>query len=294
MVGGCLQIEYTGAQASCLLVADATGKTLTSSIGAAGAEAPDADFGAAGVIDLTDATADTLAELEALIDGYDDYTCSILYGDDIPTENILSETVQAKGTPAYVLFVITSVLSPYALTTWARTKEALPGKLKDTDQIFVERLINAATETGEDIARCRFKARDYTKDLDGSDRGRLILPDSPVISVSHVYVDAAGVFGVTTEITDFITYGDSGILALRSGIFPAGIQNVRVVYIAGLNPVHEKLQFAAIECVDWNLRRFRGQGIGLRSSRVDEMDYSYELTIPMNAQRVFESYRRPA
>jgi len=103
------------------------------------------------------------------------------------------------------------------------------------------------------------------------------------------------VFGDETERTDFVLYGDPGVLALRSGIFPEGIQNVRVQYNGGMDPIEERLQFAAIEVVAWNLQRFRGAGgVGLRSAKVDDWDYAYELTIPMNAQRIFESYRRPA
>jgi len=293
-IGGCLQIEYTGAEASCLLVADATAKTLSSKIGSAGAEAPDPAFGAAGMIDLTEASADSLEELAALIDGYADYSASILYGDDIPTEAVLDQIVQAKGTAGYLLFNLTSVLSPYALTTWARVREAQV-HLKDSDQLFVERLINAATELGEAIAGRRFKARSYQRDLDGMGRDRLILPDLPVLSVAHVYMDALGLFGSETEITDTVLYGEAGILARRAGLFPGGLQNVRVQYTAGMDPVDERLQFAAIEVVAWNLQRFRGAGgVGLRSAKVDDWDYSYEITIPLSAQRVFESYRSGA
>ncbi len=293
-VGGCLKIEYTGAEASCLLVADATGKTLSSSIGAAGAEAPDPAFGTAGTIDLTEASADSLEELAGLIDEYADYSASILYGDDIPTEAVLDQVVQAKGAPGYVLFSLTSVLSPYALTTWARVKEA-QAHLKDSDQLFVERLINAATELGEGIAGRRFKARSYQRDIDGTGRERLVLPDLPLVSVSAVYIDSLGVFGAETEISDVVLYLESGIVARRNGTFPLGRQNVRVVYEAGLDPVDERLQFAAIEVVAWNLQRFRGAGgVGLRSAKVDDWDYSYEITIPLSAQRVFESYRSGA
>ena len=62
-VGGCIEIQYTGTSASCILTASAAGKTLTSAIGVLGAEVADAAFGAAGVIDLTGATVDSLSEL---------------------------------------------------------------------------------------------------------------------------------------------------------------------------------------------------------------------------------------
>ncbi len=293
MVGGCLQIEYTGAQASCLLVGDATGKTLTSSIGAAGAEAPDAAFGTAGVLDLTAATADTLEELKDLIDGYADYTCTILYGDDIPTEDVLDQTVQAKGTEAYILFTLASVLSTTALTTWARTKLLLG--LQDSDQTVVEYILNAATEEAERVSGRSLKARSVTKDLDGSGREMLSLPAYPVSSVTHVYVDPLRVFGSDTEIDeddDFVVYGDEGMLCYLSSTWPEGRKNVRVQWNGGFSPVPDRLQNAAIEVVSWNLKRFRGAGIGVRStSSPDGVNTAMEITIPLSALRVFESYK---
>lgn len=293
MVGGCLQIEYTGGQASCLLVGNATGKTLTSSIGAAGAEAPDAAFGTVGVIDLTAATADTLEELAALIEGYADYTATVLYGDDIPTENILDLTVQAKGTEAYVLFTLASVLSSTALTTWARTKLFLG--LQDSDQTVVEYLINAVTEEAERVSGRSLKARTVTKDMDGTGRENLMLPVYPINSVTSLYVDDLRVFGASTELDeddDFLVYTDEGMLAHLGSGWPEGRKNVRVTWSGGYSTVPERLQNAVIECVSWNLKRFRGAGIGVRStSSPDGVNTSMEITIPLSALRVFESYK---
>lgn len=295
MVGGCLQIQYTGAQASCLLIGDATAKTLTSKIGAAGAEAVDAAFGTAGVLDLTAAAVDTLEELKAVIDAYATYTATILYGDDIPTEDILSATYQAKGTPGYVLFDLGSVLGATALTTWARTK--LYTGFPDTDQTLAEYLINSATEQAEAVARRLLKARTLTKDLDGSGRPMLTLPVYPVSSVTSVLVDSTRAFGAATELDeddDWVLYADEGMLCHLGSGWPEGRKNVRVTWTGGLDPVDSRLQDAVIEVVAWNVPRFRGKGIGLRAAKGGDWDYSYELSIPMNAQRVFESYRSGA
>lgn len=83
-VGAAVRISYTGAQASCkIVVANTTepaAKTITSSIGALGAESVDNAFGTTGVIDLTAAATDTAGELAAVINAYDDYTCEVLFG----------------------------------------------------------------------------------------------------------------------------------------------------------------------------------------------------------------------
>lgn len=290
-VGGCLRIQYTGAQASCLLEADAVAKTLTSRIGAAGAEAADPAFGTAGVIDLTAATADTLQELSALIDAYADYTCSILYGDNIPTSNVLDSTAQAKGDPASILFIITSVLSATALTTWARTKLYL--SLEDSEQLLTEYILNSIEPMAERIAARKFAARALTKDLDGSGRDSLILPVFPINSVTRVSVDSNGLFPASCDLaaTDYVIYSEQGIIRLRSDCFDEGVQNVRVIWNGGFTPIPEDLQLAAIECVSWNRKRLTGSNIGVRSIMSGDMNTSMEITIPLSAQRTFESYR---
>lgn len=292
-VGGCLKIQYTGAEASCLLVGDATGDTLTAKVGDAGAEAEDSNFGTAGVIDLTAATADTLTELTAVIDAYSTYSSSVLYGDDIATENILTATVQAKSTLyGYVLFNLATVLSTYALTTWARTKYLL--NLPDTDQTLVEYLINSASEMAEYHARRKLAARAYTTDLDGPGGTTLLLPNYPINSITSIYEDTDREFDsdTLTDSDDYGYYSDEGIVERYSGSWTTGKKALRITYNGGLSTVDSRLQDAVIEVVAWNLKRYRGSGIGIRSiSAPDGMNTAMETTIPLNALRVFESYR---
>jgi len=302
-VGGCLEIQYTGASASCLLIGDAAAKTLTSKIGALGAEAPDAAFGAAGIIDLTGATVDTLEELAAVIDAYANYTCAVTYGDDIPTLNILSATVQAKGTKGYILFnLAASVLDTYALTTWARYKAIRGAQLApDTDQTTVEYLINATTKQGELLAGRSLKARDYgvghftPYDFDGNGRTKMLLPNFPINSITHLYIDNLRVFGAETEVDtdDYAFYAKEGILVYPFWVFPEGILNVRIEHDAGFATVSDEIQFAVIETVAWNLSRVRGQSIGLRtvSSGAGGVSSSYEIEMPLSARKVFESLK---
>jgi hypothetical protein len=293
VVGGCLKIKYTGSEDSCLLLGDATAKTLTSTVGAAGSEAVDTNFGTAGVLDLTGATVDTLTELAAVIEAYDDYTASVHYGDDIPTENIVTATVQAK-TPlyGYVLFDLDSVLDTYALTTWARTKYLL--NLPDTDQTLVEYLINTASEAAEYHARRKLAARAYTSDLDGPGGTRLILPNYPINSITSIYEDEDRSFAAASEVdsTYYGYYSDEGFVERYTGTWTTEKKALRITYNAGLSTVPSRLQDAVIEVVAWNLKRFRGSGIGIRSiSAPDGMNTAMETTIPLNALRVFESYR---
>lgn len=71
--------QVCGTQATAVFTVSNTG-TLTSSIGALASEAVDSNFGTAGVIDCAAAATDTVAELVAVIDAYDDYEAELVTG----------------------------------------------------------------------------------------------------------------------------------------------------------------------------------------------------------------------
>ena len=301
MVGGILRIKYTGAQASCLLEADTTAETLTSKIGAAGAEAVDPNFGVAGVMDLTAAAYDTVTELQALIAGYADYSAEIYYTikTDIVSIGIEDVKLQAKSVWAYIPFTITSVLdTANSLVTWALVKEMLDRT--DAEQTKIERIINAVSRTANRISGRYLKTRAYTKILDGTGTATVNLGEYPVNSITKLYQDGMRVFGASTEIaaTDYARYDEIGSVQLYSGTFPSGIKTVKAIFDAGLGyggaQIPEDLQFAALEAVEWNAKRFLGAlGIGEKSKNMGEgVTAQFEITIPLNAQRVFEAYAR--
>ena len=303
MVGGCLKIQYTGGAASCLLQGDAVAKTLTSRIGALGAEVVDAAFGVTGVLDLTGTTVDTLAELATIIDAYANYTATVEYGDDIATENILTHTVQAKGVYGFVLFnLAASVLSATALTTWSRF-QALLGTTgaPNSDQTLVEYLINSVSDQAEMIAGGRrIKSRSYSPTgsrpyiFDGNGREEIILPEWPVTAILHVYIDSTRAWGTDTELdpADYIFDVDTGLLYYPDHTFDAGIRNLRIDRTAGWVVVPDYVQQAVVETVVWTRSRLRGASIGMRTvGGPNGISSSYEIEIPMSARKVFESLR---
>jgi len=302
MLGGILRIKYTGAQASCVLAADTTADTLTSSIGAAGAEAPDANFGVAGVLDLTLVANNTVAKLQSIINGYADYSAEIYdyIKSDIDSAGILDAEIQAKNVWAYLLFDIASVLdTANALISWAFAKAML--EYEDTQQTVIERIINASSRTANRETSRRLKARSYGEILDGTGTDTIVLPEYPVNTLTHLYADSQRVFGAATEIpaTDYALYKESGRVKLYSGTFPFGIKTVKAdPFDAGLGyggmAIPEDLQFAVLETVGWNAKRILGGlGIGERSKSSGEgVNVTFEITTPLNAQRVFEHYAR--
>lgn len=111
-VGACIRLMYTGSEASCKIEPDASAgaETLDSSIGDKGSETGDTNFGTAGSIDLTDTSFDTVGELMTAINGYSDYSCEKVFGDDdVDCGDILQftspgNTRQGKNTWVYIWF----------------------------------------------------------------------------------------------------------------------------------------------------------------------------------------------
>lgn len=102
---GAIRIKYTGDSASCKIELSGSADTITSKIGALGAETVDSAFGTAGVISLAATTSDTIAELVALINSYDDYSCELVFGTGTATIDsvITTASMQAKGKDAFVV-----------------------------------------------------------------------------------------------------------------------------------------------------------------------------------------------
>ena len=185
-------------------------------------------------------------------------------------------------------------IADYALVDWPTVITYL--KLEDTpeEEAYYALLINAASNIANKTAKRHLKAKDYDEVLDGSGIDTLVMPGYPVITITKLYVDTARVFGIDTEVTDYLIYEKSGVLALINSVFPAERQCVKVQFNAGYaaGNVPYDLQVAILETIAWNQKRFSSGTIGVKSMNAgDGIDTSMELTIPVNAQRVFESYR---
>lgn len=104
-IGGLIAIKYIGSESSCKITASNSGSTITSEIGDKGSESGDANFGTAGVIDLTDISTDTIDELVSVINGYSDYSAKKMFEEtaDYDTSNILDITSSKQGKDTYVL-----------------------------------------------------------------------------------------------------------------------------------------------------------------------------------------------
>jgi hypothetical protein len=105
-IGACIRIRFSGAEASCKIVADTAANTLAAKTGVAGSEADDAAWGGGAPLDLSAVANDTVGELVAVIDAYADWECEKLFGlDATPTIDIVTKTGQANGQWCYLYFL---------------------------------------------------------------------------------------------------------------------------------------------------------------------------------------------
>jgi len=182
-------------------------------------------------------------------------------------------------------------LGENALLDWTKLKTYFPD-LADAQQAYFELLIEAASSTANRYAKRKLKARDLEVVSDGPGSSLLLLPEYPINSITSVFVDRLHVFGADTEITDYLRYDEEGILYLDRE-FPSGAQCIKVNYNGGYQTVPPDLEFAVVETTWWNRGRLQLGNIGTKSLRDPTgIGTDYELTVPVNAQRVFEEYRR--
>jgi hypothetical protein len=105
-IGGCMRVRYTGANASCKIMAVNGDNDIHAKTGAVGAEVDDAVWGGGAAISLAAAGTDTLGELVAVIEAYAGFECDKVFGDDALSVNtfVITRTTQAKSKDAFIFF----------------------------------------------------------------------------------------------------------------------------------------------------------------------------------------------
>ncbi len=125
-VAACVRIRYTGASASCKLVATTSADTLVAEVGDLGAESGDAAFGTAGSIDLTAAATDTVGELVTVINAYDDYEAEKVFGADATDAADIIDIEAAQAKDGWVYLWFSSADSGAYLHSWPVILTATP------------------------------------------------------------------------------------------------------------------------------------------------------------------------
>lgn len=182
-------------------------------------------------------------------------------------------------------------LDENALVDWPTVRDRL--SLSDSDQTYVESLVNTVCAEANRISGRKLAARDITETIDTNGTDVLKLGEFPVNNVTAVYFDPTRNFGAETELKSYYLDAESGLIITDTSL-PACRRCVRIEYNAGYQTAEKDLENAVIEGVKWMLSRYRSEAIGIRSQTTpDGTEMTLELTLPMSAQRAFEGYRDP-
>lgn len=184
------------------------------------------------------------------------------------------------------------VPTPLMLVSWEDTQAFL--KLGDDQESLATFLIQAASLRAQQIARRSFTSEQRTFICDGDRQRRIVLPVFPVQAVTNVWLDESRTWaeGDALGTAEFGVDLEAGIVKFYTRTAPKAMDSVRIDYEAGFAEVPQDVQQAVLEVVSFNIKRFEGQKIGERAVMgPDGMNLQMELTIPLNAQRVFEGYR---
>ena len=179
-----------------------------------------------------------------------------------------------------------------AWTTLAKVKEYLGITDTASDTLLTDLLarLQAAAETYLDR---KIEQATYTEQYDGDGTDRLVTLQWPIISVTTLHDDTDRAFGASTLIAaaDYVLYKDRGVIRLDGLTFASGIQNVKVVYVAGYATVPTDLAQALIELVADRFRQKEHQGLESLSIGAYSVSFIGE-DLPDEVKATLDGYRR--
>lgn len=190
-------------------------------------------------------------------------------------------------------------------------------------------LIPAVERLVKNWTRNQFARATYTEYLTGNGRREILLRHRPVASITTVHVNDTGRYGdgpgsfdadaLLTAGTDYSlkrdwtteTTGDSGILVRHNGVWPMvsavsqfgylssepgpSYGNIKVVYVAGYDPIPEDVKWAIAQIIEW----FRSFNLGIEKERIGDYMVEYSLakfdagSDMAGPRRILSQYREP-
>ena len=193
-----------------------------------------------------------------------------------------------------------------SLVTWNNCKKVL--ELDDRDRESVELLIFSISVEIELYTERILSEREIREHHDAYSQREIALKQYPVKEILKLYCDKKRKY-TETYLIDPVYYtcsipeeGDfpdhrSEIILEDGYTFPRGRRAIFVRYIAGYkhDEIPENIKTAAIEMVDWNLKRIRGGQIGAkeligRDSKTERT--MYDETMPPRVKELLDPFKR--
>lgn len=189
------------------------------------------------------------------------------------------------------------------------TVKAMLGITTTTQDAQITALLPAADTCAKNYMQRQIEKNTYTQYLSGNNRQEIVLPETPVLSVTSLQVNNSGYFGqnasfpfdsstTLTEGTEWVLDRDqpdgsskSGILYRIGTTWPIMYQlnslnqltpyqgpawgNIKVVYVGGYAEVPSDIQYAVSAIVMFMIRTGKFGGMMLASEKLG--DYAYAM-----------------
>lgn len=183
--------------------------------------------------------------------------------------------------------------------------KAHEGITDNSEDVQIDQLTQAVTAFVENYCRRSFASATHTETYDGLGKDFLLVRNIPVTSVTSIHIDPARTFGASTLVdsSTYVVNATSGKIQLinqtdnilvTGGLFPVGIKNVQVIYVAG---------YANTAAVPWDLKmgamrwasalRLSRTAAGIRSETIGQHSVTYAAgdAVPDAAKALLANYR---
>ncbi len=182
------------------------------------------------------------------------------------------------------------------------TRAAVKSHLKITTSSLdaeIDEKINAASRMLQSFIGHSLKLTTYTEFYDGDLTNTILVGNYPLVSITSIHDDVLRQFGDDTLIDagDYVFDSNEGEnvgtvrLFTADGIFSLGVQNIKIVYVAGYTTVPEDAALSCIQLVAWLLNRAGTEGQS--SAALGGKSESYEMdSMPEYIKRGVRKYRK--
>jgi hypothetical protein len=156
--------------------------------------------------------------------------------------------------------------------------------------------LDSASEAVESLTGRIFVTRSVTEVFDGDGTGLLLLEHAPVVNVTSIEIRNGDDWTAVESAFDVKSH--VGAVKLRTGVFPRGFANVRIVYHAGYGEQGANTLPADIVGACLNLAKFiwqtnRRGGPDLSSVSGGGMSIVIRQLLPPDVKSVLDRWSRP-
>lgn len=178
-----------------------------------------------------------------------------------------------------------------ALTTVEYCRGQLDIPASPSQDPYLERLINVASQQIERYCNRCFIAKNYVDVIDGNCANEVMLQNFPVISIAEVCVDSSRAFDPASTLpsTDYTAIGN--VLRKLSGTWGGVQQSIRVDYRAGFEEIPADIEEACIMLVELRYRMKNDRRLGRESQSKAGEDITYIAGWPLEITTILDEYK---